>query len=116
MTWRGLEVKQSLVEPAGFRRSRLSGGSGDDELHGGGGDDLFYFDESGGQNEILDFHAGEGSEDRIDVSDFNFANLSDLLAVTHDGRAAIIQLDDDTSIKLVGVRAADLHEDDFIFS
>lgn len=91
-------------------------GAGNDELHGGDGDDLFHFSDGSDHNKILDFDAGEGSEDRIDISDFGFTSFDELLAVTNDGPNSVVQLDDDDSLTLVGVRAHELHEDDFIFA
>ncbi len=93
----------------------LNGGAGNDILTGNGGDDLFVFENGTGDDVITDFSAGAGSEDVIDVSDFGFTDLADLLAVTNDsGADTVITLDGDDSLTLIGVQEANLHEDDFL--
>jgi hypothetical protein len=94
----------------------LQGSSLDDDFTGGGGDDLFQFKDGDGGDTINDFTAGAGSDDRLDVSDFGFTDLADLLAATNDaGADTVISLDADDSVTLIGVQKADLHEDDFLF-
>ena len=51
----------------------LLGGSGNDTLTGGEGDDLFVFRPGDGVDVILDFTAGSGSEDVIDLLAFDAA-------------------------------------------
>ena len=94
----------------------LIGNAGDDFLTGGDGDDLFMFENGSDDDTITDFQEGAGSDDVIDVSDFGFIDLSDLLAATNDsGSDTVITLDGDDSLTLIGVQEANLHEDDFIF-
>ncbi|MBO6784328.1 MAG: tandem-95 repeat protein, partial [Alphaproteobacteria bacterium] len=97
----------------------LTGDSGDDFLFGGEGDDLYDFENGSGDDTVADFQAGAGTDDRIDVGDFGFADFADLLAAADDGNGAnadtVIALDSDDSVTLIGVRIADLHEDDFLF-
>jgi VCBS repeat-containing protein len=93
----------------------LFGAEGNDMLFGDAGDDLFVFVNGTGDDTVTDFTAGAGSADRLDVSDFGFANFAELLDATNDdGADTVITLDDDDSIKLIGVQEAQLHEDDFI--
>jgi Ca2+-binding RTX toxin-like protein len=94
----------------------LDGGGGADRLVGATGDDLFVFNNGGGDDTIVDFAAGAGTEDAIDVSAFGYADLASLLAATNDvGGDAVIQLDVDDSVTLLGVSEAQLHDDDFLF-
>jgi Ca2+-binding RTX toxin-like protein len=90
----------------------LNGGSGNDSIAGGDGDDLFIASAEG-ELEITDFVAGQGSEDRIDLSAFDLdfdwlvANTSDV-----DG-SAIIDLGG-RHLTLQGVSSSSLHQDDFL--
>ncbi len=99
----------------------ITGGAGDDWIVGGSGngangDDLFVFEDGSGDDRIRDFTAGAGTDDRLDVSAFGFSDLADLLSASSEaGGSTTISLDADDSVHLFGVRAADLHEDDFIF-
>ena len=107
------DANQTLVGDAGA--NTLVSGHGDDFMTGNGGNDLFVFDNGSGDDTITDFAAGAGSDDRIDVSDFGFTDLADLLAATNDsGADTVITLDGDDSLTLIGVQEAMLHEDDFI--
>lgn len=108
------DANQTLVGDAGA--NTLVSGHGDDILTGNGGDELFVFNNGSGDDTITDFAAGAGSQDKIDVRDFGFTDLVDLLAATNDsGADTVITLDSDDSLTLIGVQEADLHEDDFIF-
>ncbi|MBT5945357.1 MAG: choice-of-anchor C family protein, partial [Rhodospirillaceae bacterium] len=93
----------------------VSGGSGL-LIDGGDDDDLFDFANTGGSDSsITGFEAGAGTDDRIDVSDFGFTDLADLLTATNDvGADTVITLDGNDSLTLIGVQMAELHEDDFI--
>jgi len=94
----------------------LNGNAGDDTLIGGTGDDLFVFEDGTGDDTINDFTTGASSDDVMDVSDFGFTDLTDLLTSTNDsGSDTVITLDGDDSITLIGVQKADFHADDFIF-
>jgi hypothetical protein len=58
------------------------------------------------------------SDDVIDVSDFGFAGLEDLLARGETDASSgdtIIALNEVDSLTLVGVSVTDLHENDFFF-
>jgi hypothetical protein len=94
----------------------LFGADGNDTLFGDTGDDVFVFTDGAGDDTVTDFEAGAGTDDQLDVSDFGFADLADLLASTNDaGADTVITLDGDDSLTLIGVSKADLQEDDFLF-
>ncbi|MBT4907669.1 MAG: hypothetical protein HON62_12375, partial [Rhodospirillaceae bacterium] len=104
----------------------LDGGAGSDYVYGGRGDDTGVWTlsenigetdayDGDGDDTITDFTAGVGSDDRLDISEFGFTDLADLLAATNDaGADTVITLDADDSVTLIGVQKADLHEDDFL--
>jgi len=96
--------------------NRLEGAGGNDVIRGRGGDDVFIFKgASTGSDVIEDFAAGEGSDDRIDLTRSVFADLADVLAHTNDsGSGDAVISKSGISITLLGVRKADLHADDFI--
>ena len=80
-------------------------------------DDLFVFTDGTGNDTVNDFTAGAGIGDVLDITDFGFAGLTALLAVTNDaGANTVIQLDVNDSITLIGVQKAELHQDDFLFT
>jgi Ca2+-binding RTX toxin-like protein len=91
---------------------QLDAGTGDDILFGGGGDDLFR-----GEDDftIIDFRAGAGTGDRIDLR--NVAGVDDFGDVLASARGVFggVVLDfGDDEITLLGVNAAQLHTDDFL--
>ncbi|MCR9150730.1 MAG: VCBS domain-containing protein [Rhodobacteraceae bacterium] len=94
---------------AGLADDLLSGGGGADRLSGGAGADTFRIDDVAGTTTILDFDPGEG--DRLDLSDFGFADFAAVAAVLSPGgpggHDARLQLDGDTALVLEGF-AADL--------
>ena len=82
-----------------------------------GHDDLFIFTNGGGDDTIIGFSAGLGTDDVLNVIDFGFANLGDLLAASDDSSGdTVISLDGNDSVTLIGVvNKNTLHEDDFLF-
>ena len=98
----------------------LSGGGGSDVLDGGAGDDIlagglegdtFVFTDGTGQDTVNDFE----SVDKIDLSDFGFADFAALSAnFSQVGADTVIQLDVDDLVTLVGVNASDLQENQFV--
>jgi Ca2+-binding RTX toxin-like protein len=95
----------------------LIGGAGDDSMTGGAGADVFVFNPGFGQDTITDFWAGAGRTDRIWVQGFGITstNVPAWSAVdTVDG--ALITINGTDSLTLTGVKIAQLHLDDFIFS
>ena len=90
----------------------LNAGTGRDILVGGGGNDLFAGDDD---FTILDFSAGAGFGDRIDLR--NVAGLDDFGDVLATARGVFggVVLDfGDDEITLLGVNAAQLNADDFL--
>ena len=90
----------------------LDGGTGNDILFGGDGDDLFL-----GSDDftIVDFHAGAGSNDRIDLR--AIAGLDDFGDVFGTARGffggVVLDFGAD-EITLLGVNASQLQADDFL--
>ncbi len=94
---------------------RLEGGTGDDTLNGGAGDDLFVFGPGSGHDTIQDFTAGAGTDDRIDLRQYGFADFNAVLAATSDvAGSAVITLSGADDVTLSGVLRAQLHENDFL--
>ena len=95
----------------------LYGNAGDDSMTGGTGADVFVFNPGFGHDTITDFWAGAGRTDRIWVQGFGITstNVPAWSAVdTVDG--ALITINGVDSLTLTGVKIAQLHLDDFIFS
>ena len=96
----------------------IIGGAGDDRIGSGAlGDDLIVFGNGDDNDIIYGFDAGAASVDIIDITDFGFASFNDVLAIADDqgGTAdVVLQFNVDDSITLVGVRALDLDQDDFL--
>lgn len=95
----------------GNGRDTLDGGADNDLLTGGNGADTFVFTEGDGFDRITDFGLGN---DKIDLSDFDFAHFNQLNLVEQNNTVFIF-LDENTSIELSGVNDIDeLSADDFI--
>jgi VCBS repeat-containing protein len=93
----------------------LTGNGGNDRMSGALGDDLFVFHDGDGDDTVVDFNAGAGTDDQLDVSDF-FANpVLAIAAATQVGSDVVIALDTDDSVTLLDVALSDLHSDDFNF-
>ena len=91
----------------------LVGGTGNDVMFGGAGDDLFS-----GEDDftILDFHAGAGGEDRIDLSNVaGIDDFGDVLASAHGVFGGVVLDFGDDEITLLGVQVTQLQADDFVF-
>ena len=54
----------------------LIGGAGNDAMNGGTGTDLFIFGPGFGQDQVLGFAAGTGSEDRIMLTGLGFTSFA----------------------------------------
>jgi Ca2+-binding RTX toxin-like protein len=94
----------------------IDGGAGNDNLIGGAGNDIFTFADGCGQDGIFDFAAGAESDDVLDITAFGFADFSAIMAATTNINGnAVIALDADDSITLLGVTADQLHLNDFYF-
>ena len=93
---------------------RLDGGSGNDALTGGRGEDTFVFTRGTAEDEVTDFEDGR---DRLDVSDFGFADADEVLALARqEGDDTVIDLDADAGdrVTLLGVQLSDLDQQDLI--
>jgi serralysin len=91
---------------------RLLGGAGGDRYTGGGGADTFVLANGTGHDRITDFHAGE---DRLDLSSFGFSSFADVRSAARNTSGGLsIELDEDDSLLLKGVRKGDLDEGDVI--
>ena len=91
----------------------LSGGEGDDTLSGGKGNDTFRFFPGGGTDTITDFKTG----DKIEI--FNYPggfDSFDLLDIQQVGDDTLIEVFSDTWVRLSGVSADSLSENDFVFA
>lgn len=94
----------------------LIGGAGNDMLIGGAGNDRFVFDHASGHDTILDFTAGAGTDDVMEIHQGDYSNFEDLIAhADYDGSDTTIHIAQDASVKLVGIDIALLHRDDFSF-
>ncbi len=105
----------------GTAADEIAGGPGDDLLDGGPGDDLFVFTFGSGNDTIDGFQAGTGTDDRLDLRDFQFqeayADTDAFLAdvATETGGDTTLQLDAETSVTLTGVLVSQLQDGDFLF-
>jgi len=79
------------------------------------GADTFVFENGTGNDLILDFEAGVGVKDVIDVSDFGFASFSAVMAAATDtGTGVYIALDAEDAIVVSGLTKAQFAADDFL--
>ena len=84
----------------------------DTRVTGGPAGDLYLLRNDGGDDVILDFAPGA---DRIDVSDFGFADFQAVIDAAGDQTGdTVIRLDDDDSVTLTGLKISDLGADDFL--
>jgi Ca2+-binding RTX toxin-like protein len=90
----------------------LSAGTGDDLLIGGAGNDLFSGDDDFA---VLDFRAGGGLGDRIDLSGVaGIDDFGDVLSAARTSRIGVVLDFGDDEITLLGVGVSQLHADDFV--
>ncbi|MEL7018862.1 MAG: hypothetical protein AAGL18_09070 [Pseudomonadota bacterium] len=97
----------------------LNGGAGDDTLTGGANADVFVFSRVSGNDVITDFDLTTFNPEVIDLSDLNlisdFETLESTFLIQNAAGDAVIQIDADNSITLIGVTLADLTARNFIF-
>lgn len=101
----------------GLNDDFLSGDAGNDVLQGGNGNDTFFFNDGLTDDDtILDFTAGSGTDDVIELSGFGLDSFSEVIAAaTQSGSDVVIDLGGGESITLLGTQVGDLDQDDFIF-
>jgi Ca2+-binding RTX toxin-like protein len=89
----------------------MDGGAGNDALAGGNDPDLFVFHAGFGRDFIIDFSNG----DRIQFDNGLFATPQDVLDASDQvGANAVITLDADNTVTLVGVQQTSLQAADFV--
>ena len=89
----------------------LESGDGDDALTGGGESDIFVFLDGTDDDSVTDFEDGS---DLLDVSAF-FGDAADAVAAARqDGADTVIDLDNNDSVRLVGVDLGQIDETDFL--
>jgi Ca2+-binding RTX toxin-like protein len=99
----------------GGGNDRFDGGTGTDYLFLGEGSSLVVFRADSGADVVHDFKA-VGSTHVIRFEGTRFANAADVLAATYDHQGdALIRLDSDTVVWLVGTAKAQLAAGDFQF-
>jgi len=103
----------------GTGADRITGGSGNDTLAGNGGNDFFIYAPGDDADTIVDFVAGAGTQDVLDLSAMGpaFDTFAEVFAAASDDGfgGAVIDFGGGDTITLLGVMVADLHADDFIF-
>ncbi len=88
----------------------IDGAGGDDILSGGEGIDTFRFSSENGNDVVTDFELGV---DLIQLSDFGpDFDLSD--SISQDGQDAVLSFSGDNSVRLEGIEASQITEDDFV--
>ena len=91
----------------------VDGGGGNDILIGGNGSDRFIFGPGDGNDNIVDFAAGAGSDDVIDLRGYTTVSSFEeiLLLASDDGAHTTLNFGGDT-LFLQNVRSAQLHVED----
>ncbi|MGO7153186.1 calcium-binding protein [Rhizobium leguminosarum] len=108
----GIGSPSAMVAPA----SPASPSSSDDVLVGTEGDDTFIFRGNFGHDTIVDFSAGAGSADVIEIESDIFADFASVIAAAaQSGSDTLITNDGDSSIVLKNIALTNLHQDDFRF-
>jgi len=94
----------------------LTGLEGDDVLTGGAGADTFFFTKDEGVDTITDFEVGTDVIDLGGYSGNKHDSFSEVKKLSkQDGEDVIIELSNNDSITLVGVKLDDLAAGDFLF-
>jgi hypothetical protein len=97
--------------------NRITGNSLGNILTGGGGDDIFAFLDAAGSDRIADFNAAGQGSDKIDLSGRStHLTFADLIAnhAANSGGDAVLTLDGQSSITIVGKLVGDLQASQFI--
>jgi subtilisin-like proprotein convertase family protein len=92
----------------------VCGGRGNDALYGNAGQDHFVFMHDCDIDVVMDFAAGPGAGDVVDLRAFGLNDFGTLSIGIHDSDAgAVINLSPTDAVVLAGVSAAQLQMDDF---
>jgi hypothetical protein len=86
---------------------------------GGLGDDTFVFALGDDNDRYVDFTAGAGTDDVIELSGFgtSFDEFSEVFAAaSQQGSNVVIDFGAGDAITLLNTTLANLHEDDFVFA
>ncbi len=101
---------------AGAGNDIIVGLAGNDSLRGGTGNDRFVFTTGAGVDRILDFTAGAGTDDVIELRGLGIDDMIELRAhAAQIGLDVVIDLGAGSSVTLVNVDLANLSADDFWF-
>jgi len=92
----------------------VNGGTGNDTMGGGADADSFAFDSGFGQDIVTDFSAGDKIALHLGAAFDTFEEVHNVMSLS--GGNTILAFDANNSITLLGVKPADLHASDFIFS
>lgn len=104
------------VLDSGAGNDIVIGLGGNDLLTGGVGNDRFVFGVGSGVDRILDFTAGSGTDDVIELRGFGINDMIELRArATQVGNDVLIDLGNGDAVILENVVVADLAADDFWF-
>jgi hypothetical protein len=101
----------------GADNDTITGDHGNDSLDGGVGNDRFVYRIGDGADEILNFVAGAGTDDVVDLTTVALVEtLDDLLALaTQVGADTVIDFGNGDTLTLRNVVRANLSADDFLF-
>ena len=109
---RGGTGDDTVLGEGGF--DTISGGAGNDSLTGGGNWDVFEFNDDFGNDTITDFDFANAFE-HIDLSEVSgFSSFADL-SITASGPNVLIDFGQGNTLTLLGVSAASLTADEFVF-
>jgi subtilisin-like proprotein convertase family protein len=94
--------------------NEVCGGRGNDWLYGEAGQDLFVFMRDCGVDAVMDFAAGSGAGDVVDLRGFGLGDFGTLWNQLQDSDAGtVINLSPTDAVVLAGVSTAQLQMDDF---
>lgn len=113
-----IEIAGVELIDAGGGNDRITGSASRDVMKGGAGADVFIFAPGSGPDVILDFATGTLRArvvDAVDLRAFEFDSFADVMehAAERDG-STVLDLGGGDSVRLAGVRIADLKADDFL--
>jgi len=99
----------------GSGNDKLIGGGGNDFMEGGRGNDVFVFASDSGEDIVWDFSQVGGNDDTLDVSGYGFTAITDF-SVFDVFEGSVVEFSSTDHVMLVGVDAATLTDEDFLFA